>query len=77
MRNRPYHAESKHAAVYRIACCQLLRGTAGDDGYAPVTWGDLQNDHVVFGLVDHVILGDVSDLVDAILDFDGDFHILE
>ena len=76
MTNRPSHAEPEHAAVYRIACCQLLRGTAGDDDDAHVTWGDLQNDHVVFVLVDHVILGDVVDLEDEILDFDDGFHIL-
>ena len=75
MTNRPYHAEPEHAAVYRIACCQLLRGTAGDDAH--VTWGYLQNDHVVFELVGHVTPGDVLDLVDAILDFDDGFHILE
>ena len=76
MTNRPSHAEPEHAAVYRIAYCQLLRGTAGDDDDAHVTWGDLQNDHVVFVLVDHVILGDVVDLEDEILDFDDGFHIL-
>ena len=75
MTNRPSHAESEHAAVYRIACCQLLRGTAGDDAH--VTWGDLQNDHVVFVLVDHVTLGDVVDLEDEISDFGDGFHILE
>ena len=75
MTNRPYHAELEHAAVYRIACCQLLRGTVGDDAH--VTWGYLQNDHVVFGLVGHVTLGDVSDLVDAISDFDDGLQILE
>ena len=75
MTNRPSHAESEHAAVYRIACCQLLRGTAGDDAH--VTWGDLQNDHVVFVLVDHVILVDAGDLEGEISDFDVGFHILE